>query len=351
MEWAKARTPGPRFHLAGSGAPSLAPADLDLAVDDLRMKVRGGYGDLDLLDALATRYGVPEEEIVPTIGSSLANWLTVATLVSPGDTVLVETPCYESLATLPRLLGAEVRPVPRREVDGWALPVEALERGFADGARLAVVTDSHNPSGVAAGDEHLARVARAAEAADAWLLVDEVYRDFRPGPVSTTRRLGARVLATSSLTKVYGLGGLRVGWVLAPADLAADLHRHQDYLGVECPGPSASIAVAAWPRLDAIRERHRKLGARGWEIVRDWMRERGDLSAVEPAPGLIAFLRLEGDVDTAALVRGLEERDETTVVPGEQFGRPGYLRLGFGLPEAILREGLLRIGSAIDAIR
>jgi aspartate/methionine/tyrosine aminotransferase len=348
MEWAKARSPGPRYNLAQSGAPSLGPADLGLRVEDLRFKVRGGYGDRELMPALAARYRVPEAEIVPAVGSSLANWLVLSTLLSPGDLVLVEEPCYESLATIPRLLGAVVRPVVRRFEEDWALPVEAIERGFADGARIAILTDPHNPSGVTSGDDALRRAAAAAEGAGGWLLVDEVYRDYRE--VSTTRHLGARVIATSSLTKVYGLGGLRAGWVFAPADVAADLHRMQDYLGVEFPGPSASIAVVGLRQADAILERHRALARRGREIALGWIEGRKDLEVIPPGPGLICFPRVTSGADTAAVVSRLEAEHETTAVPGEHFGRPGHLRIGFGVAEETLREGLRRIGIVLDGM-
>jgi aspartate/methionine/tyrosine aminotransferase len=348
MEWAKARTPGPRFNLAQSGAPSLAASDLGLDLADLRLTQDGGYGDRTLLAALSDRYGVPREEIVLASGSSLANALIVMTLLESGDVVLVERPCYESLATLPRLQGAEVRFADRTPETRWAIPVDAIEAGLADGARLVVLTDFHNPSGTPARDEDLRRVAAAAERADAWVLVDEVYRDFLPGPVSTTRRLGERILATSSLTKVYGLGGLRAGWAFVPPDLAADMLRLHDYLGVVFPPPCAVMAVAALARAEAIRNAHRELGRRGYAIVREWIDGREDVEVLDPGPALICFPRITSGVDTAALVTTLEREAETTVVPGEAFDMPGYLRIGFGLPEETLREGLRRLGQALD---
>lgn len=351
MEWAKARTPGPRFNLAQSGAPLLAAEDFGLTMADLRLKQKGGYGDEELVAALAARYGLPEGEIVLASGSSLANALVFTVLLSPGDLVLVEEPCYESLASLPRLLGAEVRSVERRFEDGFALPVERIESGFAEGARLAVVTDLHNPSGVSTGDDALIRVAEAAARADGYLLVDEVYRDFLSGPVRTSRLLGERVIATSSLTKVYGLGGLRAGWAFVPGSLAPDLHRLHDYLGVDFPGPSASIAVAALASIEDIRVRQRDVGRRGWRIAEEWLESRDDLEVVLPGPGLICFPRITSGVGSQELVDRLEAEHDTTVVPGEQFDRPGHLRLGFGLPEDVLREGLRRVGQALDELR
>jgi aspartate/methionine/tyrosine aminotransferase len=351
MEWAKARTPGPRLNLAQSGSPSLAPADLGLRVEDLRFKQEGSYGDQEMVVALSGRYGVSEDEIVLASGSSLANALVTTTLLAPGDLVLVEAPCYESLATLPRLLGAEVRPVTRRFEDGFALPVDEIETGFADGARLLVLTDPHNPSGVSVADGEIVRVAAAAARAGAYVMVDEVYRDFRPGPASTARRLAPRVIATSSLTKVYGLGGLRAGWTFAPADLAADMHRLHDYWGVNFPTPIASIVAASCGRLDGIRDRFREIGRRGWEIASAWIADREDLEVVEPGPGLICFPRITSGVSSRELVDRLEAEHETTVVPGECFDTPGHFRLGFGMNEEILREGLARIGQVLDRLQ
>jgi len=351
MEWAKERTPGPKYNLAQSGAPSLGAAELGLEIEDLRFRQDGGYGDRTLLSALASRYGVPEDEIVLASGSSLANALAYGVLLEPGDLVLVERPCYESLATIPRMHGADVRFVDRSPENGFALPVEAIEAGLTDGARLVVLTDFHNPSGVPTDDDAIRRVAAAAERTGAWVMVDEVYRDFRPGPVTTTRSLGDRVLATSSLTKVYGLGGIRAGWAFVPADLAADMLRLHDYLGVVFPVPCAAIAVKALARADAIRDAHREVGRRGLEIVRPWLEARDDLRLYGTGPGLVCFPRVTSGVSTAALVSHLEREAETTVVPGEAFDMPGFMRIGYGLDEEILREGLRRIGQALDELR
>jgi len=351
MEWAKERTPGPTYNLAQSGAPALSAADLDLKIEDLRFKQDGGYGDRALLESLSARYGVPAEEIVLASGSSLANALVYGTLLSAGDLVLVERPCYESLATIPRLHGATVRFVDRTPESGFAVPVEAIENGLADGARLVVLTDFHNPSGSPCDDEDLRRVAAAAERADAFVMVDEVYRDFLPGPVTTTRALGDRMIATSSLTKVYGLGGIRAGWAFAPADLAADMLRLHDYLGVVFPVPCAAIAVKALGRADAILDAHREVGRRGFEIVREWIATRDDLALTATGPGLISFPRVTSGVSTAALVEHLEREADTTVVPGEAFDMPGFLRIGHGGDRDVLREGLRRLGQALDALR
>jgi aspartate/methionine/tyrosine aminotransferase len=138
---------------------------------------------------------------------------------------------------------------------------------------------------------------------------------------------------------------------MLPEDLAAEAHRCQDYLGVECPGPSASIAVVGLRQADGILERHRTVARRGWEIARAWIEERDDLEVVPPGPGLICFPEITSGVGSAELVERLEAEHETTVVPGEQFERPGCFRLGFGVPEATLREGLSRIGRALDDLR
>ena len=358
MDWAKRHTPGPRYNLAKSGAPSLSWEELAIDPAAMFTKIRGAYGDDELKARIAARYGVPVEEVVLTVGSSLAYPLVEMALLRRDDVVLVETPCYEVLSTLPELLGAEVRAMNRGEkgtppwrghpARGFHLPVERIVDALGEGARLVIASDLHNPTGRGIGEAEILAVAEACEANDAWFLVSEVYRDFKPGPVGTARALHPRIVTVSSATKVYGLGGLRVGWIFAPVELADRLRRLTDYFHVENPGPSHAILLQLWHRLDEIRERHRALGARGWEITRAWIESRDDVDVVAPDGGMICFPRIKSRGSARDLVAKLEAEHETIVVPGMELGLPKHVRIGFGLDEETLREGLARLGTVLD---
>jgi len=172
------------------------------------------------------------------------------------------------------------------------------------------------------------------------VLVDEVYRDMRPGPVGTARHLGPAMIAISSLTKVYGLGALRAGWILAPPEIVARLHDMINILEAEDPLPSVPFIRGAFGKADGILERSRTLAEQGWAVVANWMQEHGGLQIVRPDAGIFAWVVLPGGMTgTEAADRLREEGIEVT--PGRFFGDDSGFRFTFGTgnPE-LLREGL-----------
>jgi hypothetical protein len=351
MEWAKLHAHA-RFDLAASGVGSLPLAELPAAPEEVlaALEITGapGYGYPPLIERLAERAGAAAESVVCAAGTSMANHLALAAVLEPGDEVLIERPTYELLVAAARYLGAEVRRFPRRFEDGWAVDPDEVERAMTPRTRLVVVTNLHNPTGVRTPDEVLARVAALAGRGDARLLVDEVYLEACfDAPVRSAFHLGPNVLATASLTKAYGLSGLRCGWVLAPPALAERMRHLDDLYGASAAHPAERLSVLALDRLAPIAERARTRLAANRELVERFLDARGDLAAVRPEAGTIVFpRRRHGEVDE--LCRILRERYETSVVPGRFFEAPEHFRLGIGAETAIVAEGLRRLGCALD---
>src|SRR5688572_17461210 len=253
MAWAKAHSTRAEFPLQMSGIPALSLEDL--GVPPARVKLARPTSprpDEELAAAVARRYGVPAECVMPTCGTHHANFLAARTLAGHGTSVLVEDPVYEDLPGVFRTVGAAVRTFRRSREGAWRLPIPEIHAGLAAGAKVVVLTDLHNPSGARILPDESAALEGAAREFGATVLVDEVYRDFLPGPVGTGFLPGGPFVVTSSLTKVYGLGGLRVGWAIAPPDLVARMRDLNDYLVVNMPAPSASVALEAWEGLDAV---------------------------------------------------------------------------------------------------
>src|SRR5438128_9787098 len=145
-------------------------------------------------------------------GTSMANMLAMAGLIAPGDEVLIEHPVYEPLVAAARFLGAEVRHFARQGPE-FALDPAAVDAAVTARTTLIVLANLHNPTGNLADTETL----RAIGALGPRVLIDEVYLDAAGQP--TAALLGEAFVCTSSLTKVYGLSGLRCGWILAAPDL------------------------------------------------------------------------------------------------------------------------------------
>ncbi len=351
MAWAKAHSTRAEFPLHMSGIPALTLEDL--AVPPSRVKLARPTSpkpDEELAAAVARRYGVPAECVMPACGTHHANFLAARALAGPGVKVLCEAPAYEDLPGVFRTVGAAVTPFRRSRAGSWRLPIPEIHAGLAAGARVVVLTDLHNPSGARILPDEVAALEGAAREFGAFALVDEVYRDFLPGPPGTCFLPGGPFVVTSSLTKVYGLGGLRVGWAIAAPDLVARMRDLNDYIVVNMPAPSASIALEAWEGLDAVAARHREIGSRGLRAVDAWVRSRRDLRWIPPEAGISGFVdsdALRGK-DDVAWVEGLIEATGVAVVPGSMFGEPGSFRIAWGLSPDRLQEGLARLGGFLD---
>lgn len=354
MTWAKAHVGRGTHPLHRSDA--VGPSLRDLGVDPSALRLARPASprpDPELAAAVAGRWGVPAECVMPTCGTHHANFLLARALTGPGDRVLMEAPAYEALPRVFDLLGAEVRPFPRRSGESGRLPMDAIREGLKADARVVVLTDLHNPTGAHLLPDDLAALEAAAREREAHVLVDEVYRDFLPPPVGTCFVPGGPFVVSSSLTKVYGLGGLRVGWAIASPEVVERMRRINDVMVVNMPAPSASIALAAWPRLESIAAGHRETAARNFRILSAWIRGRDDLLWSPPDAGIAAFLEvpaLKGKDDVAWVERLIEETG-VVVVPGSMFGVPGSMRLSFGLATDPFTEALDRLGSFLDRSR
>lgn len=355
MHWAKAREQAP-LNLGGSGAPPppLEEATALLAFDgSVSLSSAGDYhGFSPLRDAIAAFQHVAEECVLVSDGTSLANYAVLAALAGPGDRILVETPTYSALAEIPRFLGASVERLARRPEDGWAPRLEEIRRSLdASGppVRAVALTRLHNPSGAELPSGFLEELAALAEARDFHVLLDEVYLDFidaRPG-----HRFSPRFLSTGSLTKVYGFGGLRIGWVLSDAKTLEPVRELSFYLAVNASAPSQLAALRILAQRERFLQRARDLSSRGRLIVQEWIAARDDVSWVPPAGGLVCFVRLHHVSDTVAFAARLLESSGVALAAGEHFGMPGWARIGVGIEEAKLREGLRRLGKSLDAHR
>ncbi len=348
MAWAKEHSDRGEIPLHMSGMPAVTLEELGVPPAAVKLaRPNTLKPDEELAGAVARRYGVPVECVMPCCGTHHANFLLARALADPGTKVLVEVPSYENVPGVFRLMGAEVLPFRRARESGWRLPVDGIRRGLADGARVVALTDLHNPGGARVLPDDFAALEAAAREHGATVLVDEVYRDFLPPPVGTSFLPGGPFVVSSSVTKVYGLGGLRVGWALASPELVLRMRDLNDYIVVNMPAPAASIAMAAWENLDAVAARHRETAARGFLAMAAWVRGRKDVLWSPPDGGISCLLEvpaLRGKDDVAWAERLLQETG-VVVVPGSMFGEPGSLRVSFGLPVDRLQEGLRRLGS------
>ncbi len=349
MHWAKTRSQA-RFNLATSGLANLSVKELRGGLENLELTRDGGYGYEPLQQALAKRLKVDADSLVAAIGTSLANHLAMAAVVQPGDEVLIEHPTYEPLLALARYLGADVKRFGRTFEQGFCISPEEIEKNVTPRTRLIVLTNMHNPSSVLADLRELQRVGDIAKSVNARVMVDEVYLEAlfaRREP--TAFHIGPQFITTSSLTKAFGLSGLRCGWIVAEPDLAQRIWRMNDLFGVMAAHPAERLSVVALEQLERIGLRANALLEKNRKIVDRFLESRSDLEVVRPDYGTIVFPRMRQGT-SEKLTEVLREKYETSVVPGRFFEMPAHFRLGFGIGSEALTAGLERLGAALDEI-
>lgn len=350
MQFAKLHSAA-KYNLATSGIMSCPLAELPVKIEDLEICGPTQYGYAPFLERLAKLNGITPDCVVTAAGTSMANHLAFAATLEPGEEALLEWPTYELLATTLEYLGARVRYFDRRMDAGFRVDPEEVERRMTPQTRLIVLTNLHNPSGVLLDESTLLAVGKIAKRNNARVLVDEVYLEAlyeqRPRPAV---HLGDQFLVTSSLTKAYGLSGLRCGWVLANPELAQRMWRINDLYGVNAAFPADLLSVIALDNLERVAARAKKLLAANRPVLDDFLQSRDDLAHVRPDFGTIAFPKLlHGSVDQ--LDRLLRDQYETSVVPGSYFGMPQHFRIGIGGDPEMTRAALERLGLALDKMR
>ena len=348
MHWAKTRSSA-KYNLATSGLANLSLKDLDVSLEELEI-TDGGYGYRPLVEAIAHRYRVGTDSIVTAAGTSFANHLAMAALVKPGDEVLFEQPAYEPMLATVQYLGANIRRFSRKFEKGFRIEPDEIESHLSERTRLIVLTNLHNPSGVLTDDDSLRSVGRFARRIGAHVLVDEVYIEtlFESQP-RTAFHLGNEFVITNSLTKTFGLSGLRCGWIIAAPEVAKQMWLLNDLFAATPVHAGERLSVLAFQQIDRLAERAKAVLDRNRKMLNEFLDTREDLEVVRPAFGTVMFPRLVKRT-SEDLCRLLLEKYETSIVPGIFFEMPNHFRIGIAGDTAQLEEGLVRLGTALDEL-
>src|SRR5437016_13696292 len=346
MHWSKTQS-GARFNLATSGVAPFPLRGLPVNIEKLEINGQNSYGYAPLQEAIAAHYGVNPECVVESAGTSMANHLAMAAILEPGDEVLVEYPAYGPILDVARYLEADVKRFRRVEENGWAVDPAEVRRCVTPKTRLIVITNLHNPTSVLTPEPVLREIGDMARSVGALVLVDEVYLDaVYEGTPRTSFHLGPEFVVTSSLTKIYGVSGLRCGWILARPDLAWKMQRLNDLYSATAVYPGELLSVAAFRHLDALRERARRIVEADRKLLRDFLEQQPALSAVWTKWGTTSLVRLRNGKADVFLER-LRSEFDTSAVPGRFFEMPDHFRIGMGVNTEMFGEGLNRIHRAL----
>ena len=350
-----------RYNLSESGVHPLTVAEFAAlsGVGDIG-DTPIGYGQSNGSDALraniAALYdGCSDECVVATNGSAEANFIALWQLVRPGDTIAILLPTYMQTYGLARSFGVHVSEVWLREENGWQPDPEEIASAVTEKTRVVVVTNPNNPTGAILNSDAHAAIIAAAQRVGAWILADEVYRGAELNGVETPSFLGQydRVISTGSLSKAYGLPGLRLGWAVAPREQAHDLWARKDYLTIspgELTDRIGSIALSSEVR-PRLLERTRGFLRDGLATLEPWLEEQRIFKYRRPDAGAILYAHYDLPVDSAEMAERLRVDFGVLIVPGIHFEMGPFVRIGFGGQKQHLAEALARFADYLQGAR
>jgi aspartate/methionine/tyrosine aminotransferase len=311
-------------------------------------------GTPELRENVARLYdGAGPENVLVTVGAAEANYITTRTLLVPGDEIAIMLPNYMQIWGIAKNHGLRIRTFHLREEDGWAPDLDELNDAVTSRTRLIAVCNPNNPTGYILSGREMDAVVAAAERVGAWILADEVYAGAeRLGDETTPSFYGRydKVVAMGSLSKAYGLPGLRVGWVAGPAATLDEIWARHEYTTISAAMLSnelAALALSPQVRPRIIR-RARDYIRRGFPVLERWIATHGgNFRFNPPGAAAIAFVRYHFAVSSTALADRLRREKSVLVVPGDHFGMDRFLRISFGLPHDYLTAALDRVNELV----
>lgn len=321
----------------------IAACQLDYGVNPGRTELRA---------AIAEMYpGKSADDILITHGAIEANWLLSHALVNPGDRVICAWPVYQQLWQISAYLGAEVLKWDFRRDPDFNEIRKLLEKP----AKLFIINSPNNPTGVAFTREQLQTLVELGESAGAWILCDEVYRGVAYDENAVAPPLAAmaspRTITSMSLSKAFGLPGLRTGWIVAPAEVREACLRFRDYVSISPPKISDLLAEVAIRQRDKVLARNRQILVRNHRLLTEWAAKHRDFIKLDtPQAGTTAFPKYLATVDSETFGRRLVEEKGVLIVPGFCFETENHFRIGYGCATEILQAGLERIAEFLKPV-
>ena len=313
-------------------------------------------GNPELRERIAALYdGARTENVIVTVGAAEANNVVIQTLLEPGDALATQAPTYKQVWGLAQNKGCEVRPFHLLADEGWRLDVDDLNAQVTDKTRMVAICNPNNPTGYIMTSDEMDAVVAAADKVGAWILADEVYRGAERVQEEETPSFFGRydkVLAIGSMSKAYGLPGLRIGWVVGPQTIVDDIWRRHEYTTITATMLSNILAAYALspevrPRLI---KRTRDYIRKGFPVLEEWMAQQNGLfSCTPPQASAVSFVRYHLDMNSTELMEKLCREASVFVGAGDSFGMDHHLRIAFGQDRAVLEDAFARMEKTLQS--
>lgn len=301
--------------------------------------------------------GATQDNVLVTVGAIEANYLAIRTLLEPGDEIVVMLPNYMQIWGIAKNHGLKIGSFHLVEENGWEPDLDELESRITPDTKLIAVCNPNNPTGRAMTEPEMTRIVELADKNNSWLLADEVYRGAERCTDEITPSFYGRydkVIAIGSMSKAYGLPGLRIGWAVASAELLDEMWARHEYVAISATMLSNHLAaIALQPETrQHLLSRTRNYIREGFPVLERWMNQHpGLFSLVPPDASAVAFVKYDLDINSSEFVERLYSEKSVLIVPGDHFGLDKHIRVSFGLPHDYLTGGLDRIASLIEELQ
>lgn len=339
---------GELLNLAGQPIESLA--DVPLNYPEVN-------GELKLRAYIAALYpGATPDNVLVTIGASEANLLAATTLLEPGDEVLAFRPTYLQFGGMAENIGVTVKTIDLVEKEGWRLDLGQLASLVTSKTKVISIVNPNNPTGSILNEAEITALIEAADSVGAWILADEVYAGTERNTADITPTLYGRydkIIAVNSLSKAYGLPGLRCGWMVGPKATIEALWRRHEYAVVSGTMLSNKLATLALnpdtrPKLIA---RTRSLIKSGFATLEKRLQTHpGVFSMVPPKASALSFVQYNLPINSSNFVEKLRQEKSILIIPGDCFGMDHHLRISSALPIDYLEEGMSRLNALVEEL-
>ncbi|MFT4862821.1 MAG: aspartate/methionine/tyrosine aminotransferase [Pseudohongiellaceae bacterium] len=324
---------------------------------DLEINYPHVNGIPELRNAIAVLYQRANvDNVLVTVGAAEANQIVIQTLLRPGDEIATVTPTYKQVWGIAENMGVRVKPFRLDSQQGWALDIDDLNRQVSSKTKLIAVVNPNNPTGHIFTEAEMDAIVAAADKVGAWILADEVYRGAEREQEAETASFFGRyekVIAIGSMSKAYGLPGLRIGWIVGPSGTVEDIWRRHEYSTITASMISNHLAAHALsPQVrPMLVGRARQYIREGYPVLKQWMdSQQGIFHYTPPQACAVTFIRYDLPINSTDLMHKLISETGVFVAAGDSFGMDKHLRIAFGQEPRVLQEAFSRIEGVLKKL-
>jgi len=363
-EWMNAYEMEAVYNIAETCVDSLTLGELISLSDDPEKFIKSLYdrkltyghieGSPEFRRLIASLYKtVKPENVLVTNGAIGANFLLLFTLVRPGDEVISVHPTYQQIYELPETFGADVKLLRLREENRFYPDLDELRSLVTDRTRLICINNPNNPTGALMQRDMLEEIVEIARSVDAYVFCDEVYRNLHQSDdvdVPSIVDIYEKGISTSSMSKVFSLAGLRLGWIAGPQEVIKDCFSHRDYTTISCGMLDDLLATHALKNYDKVMERSLHIVRTNLQILDDWVKTEPRISYVKPQAGTTAMLKYDYPLSSEEFCYRLFKANGAFLTPGSCFDMEGYVRIGYACGTQVLRDGLAKVSEFLRTL-